>query len=417
MGDYRMNVIEKLNEYGLTIEQYEELMKDVYDKSNGINDLDWQDIVDKYNINLNGNKINRDTIRKASQTIFGGIFVKQYMEEKYAKQSNPNDEYIKELEEKKEELFKETVRYRDKLREYNKLLRTDARIENLKQCIINSANIIAKENHIVVNKPLVQDCNDKVSVVQLSDWHFSNIVESYFNTYNVNVFYERLYKLQEDVMKYCDMLGIKQLIVLNQNDLVNGIIHVTTRICSEEDIISQTQHVAEALSKVLTVWCNHFDKVTYFSCLDNHSRTIANKSEHIEKENFSRFIDWFLEARLQNVNNLVIKKNEIDLGIAVIDILGEKAFATHGHQDKIGRIIQDLTMMLKIFPIAVFSAHIHHNVEDEVNGIDLIVNPSMEGSDDYSIGLRRTSIARQKMTVFVKEDNKVKRMATFFIEF
>ena len=159
------------------------------------------------------------------------------------------------------------------------------------------------------------------------------------------------------------------------------------------------------------------DKVTYFSCLDNHSRTIANKSEHIEKENFSRFIDWFLEARLQNVNNLVIKKNEIDLGIAVIDILGEKAFATHGHQDKIGRIIQDLTMMLKFFPIAVFSAHIHHNVEDEVNGIDLIVNPSMEGSDDYSIGLRRTSIARQKMTVFVKEDNKVKRMATFFIEF
>ena len=60
-----------LQEQNLTEEQYENCLSDIADKVNGVSDLDWSEIIAKYNLNMAS-----DTLRKASQTIFGGAFVK-----------------------------------------------------------------------------------------------------------------------------------------------------------------------------------------------------------------------------------------------------------------------------------------------------------------------------------------------------
>ena len=67
----------KIQEYGLTPEQYESCLSDAYAKANHIIDLDWQEIIDKYELN-----IHYDTLRKATQTIFGGAFVYEYFKSK-----------------------------------------------------------------------------------------------------------------------------------------------------------------------------------------------------------------------------------------------------------------------------------------------------------------------------------------------
>ena len=68
------NFNEELSKYGLTTDTYEKVCKDISDKLEGNNDLDWSEIRDKYNITCNP-----DTIRKASSTIFGGQFRTEYL--------------------------------------------------------------------------------------------------------------------------------------------------------------------------------------------------------------------------------------------------------------------------------------------------------------------------------------------------
>ena len=67
-----------LAEYGLTEEEYEDCIKDIQDKVNGLSDMDWQDIVSKYNLPLTN-----DTLRKACSSMpFGSKFVLDYFSTK-----------------------------------------------------------------------------------------------------------------------------------------------------------------------------------------------------------------------------------------------------------------------------------------------------------------------------------------------
>ena len=70
---------EKIREYGLTPEQYESCLSDAYQKANHTLDMDWSEIIDKYGLD-----IHFDTLRKATQTIFGGAFVSEYFKSKKA---------------------------------------------------------------------------------------------------------------------------------------------------------------------------------------------------------------------------------------------------------------------------------------------------------------------------------------------
>ena len=64
---------EELQKYGLTTETYEAACNDIDMKQNGVLDLDWSEIREKYDI-----KLNSDTIRKANESVFGGSFRTAY---------------------------------------------------------------------------------------------------------------------------------------------------------------------------------------------------------------------------------------------------------------------------------------------------------------------------------------------------
>ena len=88
-----MEIRERLAECGLTETQYEEILRTCSDKIEGVNDYEWQDIVDKFNLN-----IHRDVLRKAqSANLFGGYFVKKYLESKGTTDTASIDNKIQEL--------------------------------------------------------------------------------------------------------------------------------------------------------------------------------------------------------------------------------------------------------------------------------------------------------------------------------
>ena len=68
----------KINDYkrGLTTDEYAKVLNDCIDKVEGLNDLDWDEIVTKHNLG-----IHRDVLRKAFQSPMGGYSVYKYLQE------------------------------------------------------------------------------------------------------------------------------------------------------------------------------------------------------------------------------------------------------------------------------------------------------------------------------------------------
>lgn len=329
-----------------------------------------------------------------------------------------DDELLSEIDEKKDDLYKQQVKTRDKLRELRTNLRNEARLENLKDVFIECANTISKENPIHIDTYPSSE-GKRIAILQISDWHYGEIVDDFLNTYNKDEFNQRIEKLTNDTINYCKLMDVKTLKVLGQGDLVSGNIHISSRVNAEENVVEQIMYVSEVLVTMLITMAKSIEEVEFYSVLDNHSRINKSKFEHIEKESFGMFIPWFLETRLSNVKNIKIMKNRIneveDLDIGVVDIFHEKAFFSHGHNDKVASVIQDLTLMTRIFPISVFLGHLHQNMEKEVHGIDMIMNPSLIGSGEYSKSIRKTSKPRQKLTIYENNDGQVDRVCTYFI--
>lgn len=78
---------------GLDKSIYEEVIKTCKDKVEGLNDKDWQDIVEEFNLD-----IHRDVLRKGFQSPFGMYPYLRYIEDKKIEnQPNKTEEIIELL--------------------------------------------------------------------------------------------------------------------------------------------------------------------------------------------------------------------------------------------------------------------------------------------------------------------------------
>jgi hypothetical protein len=348
-----------------------------------------------------GNCYNSSEVRKR---MYG---IKQFIDllDKDYQENITEDKILKTVELQKRELEKMKTQFRDQKRENAKILREEARFDNIKDFIKIVADEIVEKKPFEV-KPVQYTNGDKHGVLLLSDWHYLLEVDNFLNKFNQEEFDKRINKLVYKVIQYGKFHGIKVLHICNLGDLVSGLIHNNIRVTNAEDVVTQTQYVAELLSEILYNFSCEFEKVKFYSVLDNHSRVTQSKDESLAKESFMRFIPWYIEARVKNISNIEVISDNIDEDIAVFDVLGHKCFMVHGHRDGIGNVVQNLSLMIKQFPEYVFLSHYHHLAEDEIHGCEVVVNSSLMGTDDYAKHLRRSSKAAQKFMVFNKEDGR-----------
>ena len=156
----------KLKEYGLTPEQYEACLADASAKINKTVDMDWQEIIEKYNLG-----IHYDTLRKATQTIFGGAFVSEYYKAKSAVLThNKQDNYLQEIRAERQSIRIEKQKLFDERTELNRILREQARAENdlhYLEALIKERSHKALPHH---DQPKINSDNDMFICV--SDFHF-----------------------------------------------------------------------------------------------------------------------------------------------------------------------------------------------------------------------------------------------------
>lgn len=313
-----------------------------------------------------------------------------------------NDEIGELLDEEAEEdvIYKKTVELRDWANHKRRLLRDESRIERiieaLKEPISQLPPLKVKE---------VSSIGNTEAILTISDWHFGDIVDNFYNKFNTDIFYRRLQDLQDRVLMYCERNSISKLHVLNLGDLFAGNIHVSNRVSAEFDVITQIKTVSEALANFLNNLANSIDTVKYYSVLDNHSRTNKNYTEHIEKENLGRLIDWWIQERMKNTN-LILEDSKFDENLGHLQLEnGKNVFFSHGHLDKgINNVVQNYTLSSGKIAHYVFLGHWHTKKAKEYQGSKVFVNGSLRGVDEYALNNRLFAKPSQTLVIFEDDD-------------
>ena len=251
------------------------------------------------------------------------------------------------------------------------------------------------------------------AVLLLSDWHRGQVSDNFFNKFNNEIFDERVEKLMNKTREYCLLNNIKTIHILTLGDMINGGIHVQTRIESQENLIEQTIGVTEALSHLFNNLSQEFNLELYF-CRGNHDRVTPSKEEAMNGESFSDIIPWFLKERLKGNDRIHFNENTVDDEIITANVCGQRIIGVHGHKDNFNKAIDNLALFTKQIPDYIVMGHFHHSREADLKGVEMIINPSLCGSDRFAVDNRLFSKAGQKLLMVNKDEG---RYATYFISF
>ena len=146
--------------------------------------------------------------------------------------------------------------------------------------------------------------------------------------------------------------------------------------------------MSELIAEFLAELSKHFNTVTFVSVAGNHSRLDTKDNSPLD-ERLDDLIDWYLSARLQNFENIIVGGSEkIDSTMYLLDIRGKTYAGVHGDFDGSATKIAALQTMAQRPLYAVLSGHLHHNKIDEVQGVKTIMAGSFMGMDDFCIQKR-----------------------------
>lgn len=317
--------------------------------------------------------------------------------------------YSNELKEQIDELYKVKKQVSDQRREYNKMRTSDARADNLTEKLIEAANLVPLQDYSNIFT-FKNNVSNEEAVLVLSDWHYGQISNNIWNSYNTDICKQRVAKLFEKVSIALEKHGIHTLHVVLLGDFINGAIHVGSRVAAEENACEQLMHVSELLANFINALSVYVNKVNVYSTYGNHARTIQNKDDSIHADNMERVIPWWLKQRLMNNSKVDIIDSEF-YEFIYFNICGYNVVCTHGDLDKfrdIGVTINSL--FSKKYGKTIdytFSGDKHHLEAFEQFGIESSLVGSLCGTDEYANNKRLYSYPMQTLCIFTPEDGKL----------
>lgn len=378
------NLEKELEKIGMSVEDYENCLSDIADKLDGVLDIEWEELKDKYNIPLA-----TDVLRKANGTVFGGYMVKRFMDDKRPVSSM--DSKIADIRKEKQKLFDERAALM-------KVKRDEARIEEDVALLERKISETGKEKY----KPSVVKTidGDADMIICLSDLHIGQNTESY----NSDVAKERLDKYLAQLIKIQKRNSAKNAYVLLMGDIISGNIHLTVQLQNRENAVEQVVKASELVSDFLYELSKHFENVFVNSVSGNHSR-INLKENVLRNERLDSLIPWYCKAKLEHIDNIVfIDYYNYDDTIGSIILHGKEYLVVHGDFDTFDQAgVAKLVLMIGHVPEGIFYGHLHNNSFQNVSNVKIIRSGSLCGTgDDYTVS-KRISGNPEQMAVVVDD--------------
>lgn len=376
--------------------QYEAILKICSDKINGDIDLDWKEIIDKF-----GLKIHYDTLRKASQTIFGGAFVKEYFEDKGFVTNESS------LDLKLQALRKERMKLQTTNIERSRLDRKEARQELYYEQVKNAIQMLpvpAFKNEIdtIGNRPLTY-------VVVISDTHYGATFESHNNSYSPEEFGKRLEYLSDRLIEFITSRGLQKIIVTSLGDSIQGIIHMSDLALNDTSVVKAVVNYSRLIAMFLNKLSAYTNIAYYHVPTANHTqiRPLGTKASELADEDLEYVIGNYIKDILENNPRVNVHlANDNTQYIKIADVTGFDLYALHGHQIKnISTALQDIRTLTNQNVDFLLMGHLHGGKETIVAegctyDCEVIVAPSFIGSDPYSDSLFKGSKGAVKIYGF-----------------
>lgn len=305
----------------------------------------------------------------------------------------------------KNDLYIQQTKTRDQRNSLRRSLRDEARIQDMKDLVKDSIKTLPDLKFTDYIYP--EDAH-KEAVLLLSDLHIGAVVDNFYNKYNVDVAVRRVNKLIDEVITACKDNKVQRLNVCNLGDIVHGGIHLSARVENNEDRVDEIMTASEIIANALVKLSSSIPEVVYRSTIGNHDRMTPNLHEAIEKENFIRIIDWYLEARLKD-SKVIFADDNLDESIGLFELENGKLFAfAHGHQDRNDQ--QSLLALSSILDrrLDYFAIGHFHSAGLKTNqGTMVINNGSVMGVDSYASSIRAYGPATQTLVLFDDSDNVI----------
>jgi len=313
--------------------------------------------------------------------------------------SDDESSYLSNLQDILLEIKKERAKLSDERVQNGRYVRRLAREESIKEIAESFADRMSKEKALSVDKFFEKYATNSVKegILLISDWHYGLEFENAYNRFNPEICRERVSRLVAEVIKRCEENCIRNLTIINLSDLIAGRIHTQIRIQSREDVISQIMEVSEILAEMI-VRLSEKMHISYFDCLDNHSRIEPNKSESLDLESLARFIPFYLRQRLKGFD-VSIYDNEFSEDIITCTVCGHNVAGVHGDKDKPLVALDKITLVTRQSYDLMCTAHLHHFSADEKCGCVTVGNGSLMGTDDYAMNLRLHSEPSQTLII------------------
>ena len=396
------DIYSELERYSLTPEQYELCLDDISRKINKVTDEDWQDILDRYGINMH-----YDTIRKASQTIFGGAFVSDYMSIKKS-ESKTQLAKAKELITEQYLLKKQIQTEKSELNKFKKGFVKSLSIaeEVINYFASNGLNITIPET---CKTPIISN-GDNTMVLIISDWHIGyRIINCKGNSYNFEIANNRIDWLIDACRKYIQLYNINKVYVFNLGDTIEHSYMRKNQNDSNE--FKQSVQISKAIELVfrLLVALSESDcNVVYDSVTGNHDRSCGDKSQNYDGDNANGTITPLLRMLVETSGNkriCVVDRNCADNEI-ITEINGIRFKFVHGDKNlKNDQLKNEISMDNQFYDVYV-GAHFHnYKCVAENRGRYIISNGCLSGFNDYSTGFGCATDAEQ--TIIVVGNNEI----------
>ena len=291
---------------------------------------------------------------------------------------------------RKIELQAERQKFYDQRNAFNKLVRERSRQEELNEILVKSiqeGDLPRLDYEFDPYGVVTQSDNDLL--VSLNDIHYGATVENYWNTYNSDICREMMCRYLDRIIQIARTHSSQNCIVWANGDEISGNIHKSITVTNKENVIEQIKGVSELIAEFIAELSKHFVTVTFVSVAGNHSRLDPNKDNALVSERLDDLIEWYLAARLQSFENVIIGGGEkVDETMYLIDVRGKTYCGVHGDFDGSANKIQALQTMARKPLYAVLSGHLHHCKMDDVQGIRTIMAGSFLGMDDYCVQKR-----------------------------
>ena len=389
------------DKYGIeSLDTYEKILKDCSDKELKLNDMEYQDIIDKYGI-----KMHYDSLRKSQQTPFGTAAATQYLLMKNDNKSSMQK--AKDIVGEQYLLKKQLQNENNQIRKVkNDFVRAISVAEDVIEAFKRDGFEIPEYNY----EPIVSSDN-KTLVVFIGDWHIGyRIINCKGNYYNWEIANERINKLIDECYKLIRLYNIENVKVFNVGDQLEGTYMRQTQnqYCEFlqgeqiEKCIKLTYRFLTALSKE----CN----VTYDGIAGNHDRVNGDKTANYDGDNANSTMTpvlAFLVEESKNKRIHIVERNYSDTEINT-EINGVKFKIVHGHEhskDDKNKIKNEISMDNEFFDVYVEGHYHNFRCLSENHGRYIITNGCLQGFNDYSTRFGCATCASQ--TAMIVENGKV----------